>query len=263
MSNYIKLSIREPNEERTVTIRHKEFRVGRGDGKIVELVISDPCVSQEHGRIWQSDNKYWYEDNESTHGSEINEEKILGPTFLAKYDKLKIGETLIEVDDIFIEQIGSPKEEKQHLNKIVFAVAGIILVGIFLLINSKSTKHEPKHDIIAQFNELVIKGELIYIKNETVPFNGTAICSYPNGQQWAKVPFKSGRENGIYEIWYNDGTLMHKAEYVMGIFSGSVKWWDSKGSLALEMTYVDGEQTKLISHSNFSIPIKAIPQIAD
>jgi hypothetical protein len=56
---------------------------------------------------------------------------------------------------------------------------------------------------------------------------------------------------------------MHQAEYVMGIFSGSVKWWAPDGSLALEMTYLDGQETELISHSGFTIPINAIPQIAE
>jgi len=235
----------------------------------VELVVSDPCISQEHGRIWLSDNKYWYEDNGSTHGSKINDKDIITSTVLSKGDRLKLGNSIIEIEETYVHDINLgvdriiSQQRRKSLSPGAFVIGGLILAGLIILINSKEAEKKPTPEIIVQFHEIEIKDEKAHKKGDNAPFTGSAVCSYSNGQLWAKAKFKSGREDGTYEIWYEDGTLMHQAEYVMGIFSGSVKWWGPDGSLALEMTYLDGQETELISHSDFTVPINAIPQIAE
>jgi pSer/pThr/pTyr-binding forkhead associated (FHA) protein len=259
VDSQIKLLIIEPNDERTRTIRHKEFSIGSDDAKTADLSLSDPCVSMEHGKIWRSGINYWYEDAGSTNGSKINEKLCTGPIIIKKGDRLVIGESLIIVKDIQI-QLGLPAKTPFNRVKFLFPVAIIIAIAALLLINLSSSVKTPS-PTTAEFGELVIKDGSVFKVGESVPFTGTSQCRYPNGQLWAKVAFVSGKENGPYEIWYEDGTLMHRAEYSMGIFSGSVTWWTFDGKLALEMFYSDGSQSDIKSHLDFRIPIHAIPQI--
>ena len=95
----IKISIRAPGKEWSVSFQQEEIFLGRGGDIPLDIKIPDPTVSRCHGRIWLSSDGYWYEDNNSTHGSKKNGDLLMGPVRIFSRDLLRIGES-----DLIIEQ---------------------------------------------------------------------------------------------------------------------------------------------------------------
>ena len=62
------------NEQRTITLDHSPFTVGRKADK--DLVIADPRVSRDHAIIVSEDGKFTVIDQGSKHGTYVNGERI-------------------------------------------------------------------------------------------------------------------------------------------------------------------------------------------
>ena len=71
------------------------LRIGRaGD---CEIRISDTYASQEHAKISQRNGTWIVEDLGSTNGTYLNQRKVTAPTELAPGDRIRIGNTYLEV----------------------------------------------------------------------------------------------------------------------------------------------------------------------
>jgi len=95
----IKISVRAPEKDWVISFQKDEIFIGRGGDVPLDIQIPDPTVSRCHGKIWLSSDGYWYEDNNSTHGSKKNNALMMGPVRIFTGDVLRIGES-----DLTIEQ---------------------------------------------------------------------------------------------------------------------------------------------------------------
>jgi hypothetical protein len=93
-----RLVIAEPKAERgqsfTIT---GDATIGRGGGCTVPISF-DTFASQVHAKASPRDGDLWIEDIGSTNGTLVNGKRIEHPIKLRKGDKVKVGETVFEVD---------------------------------------------------------------------------------------------------------------------------------------------------------------------
>lgn len=69
--------------------------VGRGDQ--ADIVIRDPFASERHARFGVSGGRPWVEDLGSTNGTEVNDMPVTTRVELGPGDKIKVGETIMEL----------------------------------------------------------------------------------------------------------------------------------------------------------------------
>ena len=100
----IKISVRAPDTEWTVSFEQAEIQVGRGGDIPLDIKIPDPTVSRCHGRIWISADGFWFEDNNSTHGSKKNESMVMGPVRIFSGDILEVGSSLLIIEQADITE---------------------------------------------------------------------------------------------------------------------------------------------------------------
>ena len=72
-----------------------EMTIGRAPG--CAIVISDSFASQLHARVFERDGTWFAEDLGSTNGTWINRTRVHGPAKLSIGDRLKVGDTIMEV----------------------------------------------------------------------------------------------------------------------------------------------------------------------
>jgi len=68
--------------------------IGRSEAS--GIVIDDTYASQEHARIYRSDDSFFVEDLGSTNGTYVNGRRISYPLSLRSGDRIKIGKTVFE-----------------------------------------------------------------------------------------------------------------------------------------------------------------------
>ena len=71
--------------------------LGRGGGCTVPLAF-DTFVSQVHARAFDRDGALWVEDLGSRNGTFVNEQPVHEPTYAGKGARIRVGETVLEVD---------------------------------------------------------------------------------------------------------------------------------------------------------------------
>ena len=74
-----------------------EVTLGRGGGCTVPLAF-DTYVSQVHARAFDRDGALWVEDLGSRNGTFVNEEPVHQATRVGKGARVRVGETVLEVD---------------------------------------------------------------------------------------------------------------------------------------------------------------------
>ena len=62
-----------------------------------ELRLDDTYVSQQHARIFDRSGNWYIEDLGSTNGTFVNEQKLVAPAMLTPGDKIRIGQTIVEL----------------------------------------------------------------------------------------------------------------------------------------------------------------------
>jgi FHA domain len=90
------LVVIDPIEERGQ--RHQldaEMTIGRAPG--CAIVITDSFASQLHARIFERDGKWFVEDLGSRNGTWLNRDQVHGPARLERGDRVKVGDTVLEV----------------------------------------------------------------------------------------------------------------------------------------------------------------------
>jgi pSer/pThr/pTyr-binding forkhead associated (FHA) protein len=72
-----------------------ELTVGRAAG--CHVTVDDTYVSQMHSRVYQRNGQLMVEDLGSTNGTYLNGVKVTGPRVMQRGDKLKVGNTVLEL----------------------------------------------------------------------------------------------------------------------------------------------------------------------
>ena len=80
---------------RVIRLDGQEIRFGRSKGCTVPL--DDTYVSEQHARVYRSDDGWVIADMGSTNGTYLNKSKLLAPTPLQPGDQVGIGKTVVEV----------------------------------------------------------------------------------------------------------------------------------------------------------------------
>ncbi len=81
---------------------------------------------------------------------------------------------------------------------------------------------------------------LAYIPNETTPFTGVYIRTYPNGQKQFEINYKDGKYEGLQTGWYENGLKIGESNWKDGKPEGLVTEWYENGQKKSEGNYKDG-----------------------
>jgi antitoxin component YwqK of YwqJK toxin-antitoxin module len=60
---------------------------------------------------------------------------------------------------------------------------------------------------------------------------------YPNGTLFIESYFKNGERNGMTREWYDNGKIQHESNYENGEIKGVARNWSEKGTLLSEKFY--------------------------
>ncbi len=92
-----RLRILEPPDRRGQVIElTSELTLGRAASCGVVLT-RDSFASSLHARVFPRDGEVWVEDLGSTNGTYVNDERLDAPSRLRRGDRLRVGQTVIEV----------------------------------------------------------------------------------------------------------------------------------------------------------------------
>jgi FHA domain-containing protein len=62
-----------------------------------ELRLEDTYTSQQHARLFAKNNSWFVEDLGSTNGTFVNDQKLAAPAMLQPGDKVRVGQTVMEL----------------------------------------------------------------------------------------------------------------------------------------------------------------------
>lgn len=62
-----------------------------------ELRLEDTYASQQHARLFAKNNSWFVEDLGSTNGTFVNDQKLAAPAMLQPGDKVRVGQTIMEL----------------------------------------------------------------------------------------------------------------------------------------------------------------------
>ena len=89
-------TIRNLSNDESFDFNENEIFIGRDDLSQIKLE-HDEAVSNLHARIYRKARNIWIEDLQSTNGTFINGEKILTPVIIVSGDRIKCGQTTLEI----------------------------------------------------------------------------------------------------------------------------------------------------------------------
>ena len=89
------------------------------------------------------------------------------------------------------------------------------------------------------YNLVQDRGGIAYLPNESEPFTGTAVASYPSGQQQIVVSYENGKPSGISSEWYANGQ-MKSEQHFSGEDEGRIRDWYENGEVARDIRVLDG-----------------------
>ncbi len=93
----LQLRVVEPPERRGRSYElGPEVTLGRSPRCIVHL--EDRFASGVHARVFERNGELWLEDLGSTNGTFLNEERLVAPTRLQRGDRVRVGNTVLEVN---------------------------------------------------------------------------------------------------------------------------------------------------------------------
>ena len=75
----------------------EEITIGRRDNN--SIILADPFVSGSHAKAYVKNNEFYLEDINSTNGTFINGNRIVGKIKLKVKDEIRLGSTILKVID--------------------------------------------------------------------------------------------------------------------------------------------------------------------
>lgn len=124
----------------------------------------------------------------------------------------------------------------------------IIICLLFVLgacVNQNRVPSQPNENY-GLLNKVVTHDSLVLRPNEGLvylesrPFTGTGINQYMSGKQARSIKYLAGKKEGLYQKWFEDGTLSYEAHYRMGKLIGTAKSWWKNGQLRSIARYENG-----------------------
>jgi len=91
----IQLTFRENGNVRVVRFTSPKIAIGRDPA--CELYLEDKTISARHTQLYFRDNQWWGEDQQSTNGTFLNQERLIEPVVLASGDRLQCGQVLFTI----------------------------------------------------------------------------------------------------------------------------------------------------------------------
>lgn len=85
-----------------------------------------------------------------------------------------------------------------------------------------------------------IKEESLWCNYRTNTKEGKFKVWYPNGQIESKTNYLHGLRDGLFEYWYSNGQRESTQNYVNGQEHGKSTWWNADGSLQNELIFEKG-----------------------
>ena len=89
------------------------------------------------------------------------------------------------------------------------------------------------------YNLIQDRSGIAYLPNEPEPFTGTAVASYPSGQQQIVVSYENGKPTGISSEWYANGQ-MKTEQHFSGEEIGRIRDWYENGEVARDIKILNG-----------------------
>jgi TonB family protein len=89
------------------------------------------------------------------------------------------------------------------------------------------------------YNLIQDRNGIAYLPNEPEPLTGTAVASYPSGQQQIVVSYENGKPTGISSEWYANGQ-MKTEQHFSGEDKGRIRDWYENGEVARDVRVLDG-----------------------
>ena len=75
---------------------------------------------------------------------------------------------------------------------------------------------------------------------EGKPFTGVAFDIWEDGQLHYEGTYKDGKQDGLFQTWYDNGQLAIRQNYKDGKYDGLFQSWYKNGQLEYERNYKDG-----------------------
>ena len=88
---------------------------------------------------------------------------------------------------------------------------------------------------------------LAYLPNQTTPFTGVYITTYPNGQKQEEINYKDGKQEGLVTKWYENGQKQSERNYKDGKQEGLGIVWYENGQKESEGNYKDDKPEGLVT----------------
>ena len=83
---------------------------------------------------------------------------------------------------------------------------------------------------------------LTYIPNETTPFTGVYITTYPNGQKKIEGNYKDGKKEGLTTWWFENERKQAERNYKDDKQEGLATDWYENGQKEIEGNYKDDKE---------------------
>ena len=89
--------------------------------------------------------------------------------------------------------------------------------------------------------DVQIRGDIIYLPNETKPFTGKNLCNYENGQIKSQGKFKDGIKDDEWTLWNKNSQINSEINFKQGIkFNETIYVYNKNGQLRSEENYKEG-----------------------
>ncbi|MFK7932543.1 MAG: toxin-antitoxin system YwqK family antitoxin [Saprospiraceae bacterium] len=89
-------------------------------------------------------------------------------------------------------------------------------------------------------DSLALRPNLGLVFYQNLPFTGTSVAHYPNGQVAETVDYQAGKKYGAVTKWFVDGTKSYAAEYQIGKLHGKSYTWWRNGNQRTDSNYQNG-----------------------
>ena len=89
------------------------------------------------------------------------------------------------------------------------------------------------------YNLVQDRNGIAYLPNDSEPFTGKAVASYPSGQQKIVVSYENGKPSGTTSEWYANGQIKTE-QHFSGEAEGRVRDWHQNGEVARDIKVLDG-----------------------
>jgi hypothetical protein len=113
------------------------------------------------------------------------------------------------------------------------------LLTILCLVLLVSCSPSPSPSPEVPTNKLVERQGITYQVNSEIPFTGTLVEFYENGQHERKVDYKNGKPHGLSQSFYENGEIDERGHFKNGKKEGLYEDYHTNGQLSSTGNYIE------------------------